>query len=79
MALCSGVCAKMLPSSHKNLSAFLNALYMDKDMGKTLEKCGWELYYSYSADDIFEGEMEFDWQSHHLNLEDPQNLKEYNL
>ncbi len=68
--LCSQACAEALSSSHKNLSAFSNALYMDKDMDKSLEEYGWEFDYSCSADETFEGEMEFDWEGHHFYLKE---------
>ena len=66
--LCSKPCAEAIPNPHKNHAAYSNALYMDKQMDKTLEEYGWEMDYSCHADDTFEGEMEFDWEGHHFYL-----------
>lgn len=66
--LCSKSCAEAISNSHKNMAAFANALYMDKQLDKTLEEYGWEFDYSCYADATFEGEMEFNWEGHHFFL-----------
>lgn len=66
--LCSKQCAKAIPDPHKNHAAYSNVLYMDKELDKTLEEYGWEMDFSCYADGTFEGQMEFDWEGHHLYL-----------
>lgn len=66
--LCSQPCGNAIINSYKNMAAYSNALYMDKQLDKTLEEYGWELDYSCYADETFEGKTEFDWEGHHLYL-----------
>ncbi|MDO5154441.1 MAG: MBL fold metallo-hydrolase [Eubacteriales bacterium] len=68
--LCSKKCSQMIMNAHKNLSAFSNVLYMDKEMDKSLEEYGWDLNYTCYADETFEDEMEFDWEGHHFFLKE---------
>lgn len=66
--ICEKQCAEAITNSHKNISAYSNALYMDKAMDKTLEEYGWDLDYSCTADEYFEDVLELDWENHQFLL-----------
>lgn len=60
--LCSQKCADGIRDSHSNLSDFYNILIEDKGW------CGKMEPFICNADDTFEEQLEYDWESHHLIL-----------
>lgn len=61
---CSDKCSKLIVNSHKNLAAYLFAIFRERELET------WQLDYVCEADATFDGEITINWENHELYLKE---------